>query len=243
MQLLILNEEGEVELDKIWLKTNPVLWRLYERDNDRTRVGDTQARRREKAKREYLFLYKMFNPTDSEFADLPLLERFKLVAKLYKIPIEIRQIRLPKAIAKDPDTFEEKVFIREDEELQEALDMYERIINSLVSVRLYNAAKISMDRKVDFLTTFDFNARDKMGKLLMPPKEHSGAIEMLDKDFANLKKYTNSMKQELGSTDVRTKSTLVLGVNEVKRREFKEHNPLALPETSNSVEEGIVSEY
>lgn len=194
MELFVLDEEsGEVNLNKIWIRNNPKLSALFDRDKGNRGVRtDYSAVKKEKAKRDFNLLRVMLNP-DSEYSEMSEEERFNESLKLYG--------------------YTEKEFYK-DEVLQEAYKEYEKIIKSLPFYKAYQAVKNSTERKVQYINDIDFNKVDKVGRVLVTPAEHSKAIAGLDQDLKSMKEFRIKLEVAYRNEQLKLKQSMVLSTLE-----------------------------
>lgn len=198
MELFVIDEEsGEINLNKIWIRNNPKLAPIYDRDKGTRGVRtDYSTNKKEKAKRDFNLLRVMLNP-DSEYAEMSEEERFIESLKLYK--------------------YTEKEFYK-DEVLQEAYNEYKKIITSLPFYKAYQAVKDSTERKIEYIGKINFDIKDKLGRPLVTPSEHSKSVAGLDQDLKSLKEFR--IKLETAYKDeMRLKQSMVLSTLEKSKGE------------------------
>ena len=193
MELFIIDEEsGDVNLNKIWIRNNPKLSVIYDRDKGIRGVRtDSSAIKKNRAKRDFNLLRVLLNP-DSEYSEMTEEQRFTESLKLYN--------------------YSEKEFYN-DTELQEAYNEYKKIVTSLPFYKAYQAVKGSTERKIDYIGDINFDKTDKVGRPLITPSEHSKSVAGLDQDLKALKEFR--LKLETAYKDeIRLKQSMVLSTLE-----------------------------
>lgn len=176
MELFLLTQEGDVELNKIWINTNPILRRIIERDKGKkNNSNDSDARKKLKAKRDFKLMYLLINP-ESEYSEYPAEQR--LAESINLLGYSMKELE-------------------EDEELQDALREYQRIFESIPSVRAYKAARKSYDSKVHYIDNIDFYSTDKTGKPLVSASEHSKIIKLLKEDVVAIRELEETMVNDI----------------------------------------------
>lgn len=197
MELFQLGDDGSIDLNKVWIRTNPVFKEILERDRGSER--DSQARKKLKAQRDFQVLRMMLHP-DSEYYEFDEKDRWGKVLGILGMT---------------------RRDYEQDEQLVEAYKEYDKIVNSLATIRLYKAAKKSLDAKIKWLEDYNPDARDKQGKLLITPKQHSEAIEAMEKDLHNVKKYSEQLKAEINNK-MATRQTLNVSHTENRKGVWNE---------------------
>jgi hypothetical protein len=195
MELLILNEYQEVDINKVWIKTNPKLSVILKRDKGLRKFptdGSPTYFDKIKAKKEFKLITLLLNP-DSEYSNMEEKERLENALLLLKID------------RKDFD---------KDTELMEAISEYEKILTSIASFRSYRAVKKSIDNKINYIEEINFRDVDKQGRLKITPLDHSKAVEGLVKDLKYQRQLEVEYNQEFEEKTNRFKKTLVVSVLE-----------------------------
>lgn len=179
--------------------------KIYYRDKGaRGNSNDFDARQKKKAKRDFKFIHLIISP-DSEYSEFPQKER------IYK--------------AMDALGYSLKE-LQEDKELEEAITEYQSIFDSIPSVRAYNAAKNSYDKKIEYINNIDFNEEDKTGKKLYTPSEHSKTLTLLNEDLRNLKELQERMMDDVTTEKLKFKKSTV----------FSEEDELAMTSPQRNIE-------
>lgn len=201
-QLFELDEKGEIDLNKEWIRLNPLMNKVLSRD--RGSKGDPQGREKRRAKRDFNYIRMMWSP-DSEYESYPEKERREHVLKLLEI--------------------HETVY-NDDEELRLAEREYRDSLGQMRSYRAWKAAVSSLDSKIDSLENYQPDARDKQGKLVLTPEQHSKAIKSIYDDMETVDRFKTMLNKEI-SQEIDVRKTLKKGLREDRKTEFIEGNPFA----------------
>mgnify|MGYP000093587962 CR=1 FL=1 len=190
MDLLILDDNYDVVLNVVWIKTNPKLNALINRDKGMRIIpkeGSTYFDK-VKAKKDFKLLTLLLNP-DSEYSGMD--EQTRLDNSLLLLNMK------------------ESEFYN-DEILQEAIVEYEKILNSLPSYRSFLSVKKSIDKKITYIENINFEDVDKQGRLKITPSDHSKAIEGLAKDLKYQDEFEKKYNQDYADKNNRFKKSLTI---------------------------------
>ena len=190
MDLLILDDNYDVLLNVVWIKTNPKLNALITRDKGLRIIpkeGSTYFDKI-KAKKDFKLITLLLNP-DSEYSGMD--EETRLNNSLLLLDIK------------------ETEFYN-DEILQSAIVEYEKILNSLPSYRSFLSVKKSIDKKIKYIEEINFEDTDKQGRLKITPSDHSKAIEGLAKDLKYQDEFEKKYNQDFADKNNRFKKSLTI---------------------------------
>ena len=190
MDLLILDDNYDVLLNVVWIKTNPKLNALITRDKGLRIIpkeGSTYFDKI-KAKKDFKLITLLLNP-DSEYSGMD--EQTRLDNSLLLLDIK------------------ETEFYN-DEVLQSAIVEYEKILNSLPSYRSFLSVKKSIDKKIKYIEEINFEDTDKQGRLKITPSDHSKAIEGLAKDLKYQDEFEKKYNQDFADKNNRFKKSLTI---------------------------------
>jgi hypothetical protein len=204
MELLTVEEDGNIELNKIWLKSIPVFDRLIIRDKGTRGVGtDYSAAQKYKAKRDFKLIYLYLSP-DSPYSELAESERLTKCLEILEYKVKN---------------------FNEDNELQDAIVEYKYILDTLSYKKASEALQESTIKKIEYIKNVDFNKTDKVGRIVVTPKEHSDAIKALALDLETAKDFKAKFINAFVSENNRLKATLTISTlekNNAGRKEFSE---------------------
>jgi hypothetical protein len=191
MELFRVTETYELELNKEWILMIPEFANILKGDKGST--GDSEGRKKLKAKKILAYIYFMID---------------------FKSPIESWEYskRHSEALRytdlKEVDVATEKV--------QTAIKAYEHLQQeSARSLKSLAAARKALDAIDKYFDNLDFNARDRMGKLVHSPKEVGASIEQLNKIYDSLEKFEKRVREQL------KESTTIQGTKSLGDKEHK----------------------
>lgn len=195
MNFFGLNDENEIELNKDFVLLNPIYEKIYKRDKGSK--GDTQARKKLMAQRDFKLLYFMWNP-NSDYAEyVNEDERLEKVLELLDI---------------DKNDFES------DDDLTKAFRYYEGLIKNLPSFKIMNASFRGFQKMIDFIENIDFEDVDKQGKLKYTPKDFAQDIAKMTETRTNLEELRKQIIEEY-TESLTPRGSTVLGGREMRKRD------------------------
>lgn len=188
MDLLILDDNYDVMLNVVWIKTNPILNALITRDKGIRVVPKEGSTYYDKiqAKKDFKLITLLLNP-DSEYSGMDEQDRLDNSLTLLSIS--------------ETDFYS-------DEPIQKAIVEYEKILNSLPSYRSFLSVKKSIDKKIKYIEEINFEDTDKQGRLKITPSDHSKAIEGLAKDLKFQDEFEKKYNQDYADKNNRFKKSL-----------------------------------
>lgn len=194
MEFLSVNDNGDVDLNMIYIEANPIFNKIVRRD--RGSKGDAQGRKKLKAQSEFNFLRMMWHP-GSEYAGFT-----------------DEKERLAHCLRISEFKWED---IEQDIELYKAYRECETIIKGLASYRVSSACLKGFDNMINFIDNIDFNERDAQRRILFSPKDFADAVKNMEETRKRLNEMQRQMREEYSEAIVARGKT-VLGANEMKKR-------------------------
>ena len=202
MELLRLDDENNVVINVLWVRTNPKLNILIERDKGKRifpKEGKTYTDRPQ-AKKDFKLITLLLNP-DSEYSDMSESEREMQALKLLG--------------------YNEREYLIDDL-LHEAIGEYKKILESIPSYRSFKSVKISIDKKITYVEGINFTDTDKQGRLKVTALDHSKAVEGLSKDLKYLKEFEKAYQEDYNDKNNRFKKSLSVSSLEKEGKKTEE---------------------
>lgn len=203
-ELLILDESGEVKLNKVWIHMIPEFAVLLKRDKGSP--GDRRGEKKARATQEFKFIsfYKSFSSPIRDWDDIP--KNGKISEKkreaLHYAGMDEKQV---------------------DDEVQAAADKYEEILlKASRPLRSLKAVYRGLDALDAYYESLDFTKIDKQGKLLNDPSGFTVNIKRLDEAYTAVKNLEKRVEEDLKAGDTGIRGKANLGANEDKVREWSE---------------------
>jgi len=137
-------------------------------------IDRDKTKDKEIGKKELLYVYHMEDPR-SDFSDI--------MDEVYKIQQITTNIRFPKGWKEDKLVTTARKFYKERQET--------------MSIRLYKACKIAVDKIEQFFTKFDIDERDEKGKPIFNISQINGVIKEIGTTIDNLEKLEQKVKRDL----------------------------------------------
>ena len=199
MKLFEINESSEVQLNKVWIMLIPEFALLLKRDKGSP--GDTQARYKLKARKEFTFIYFYtdFNSPLRDWSDGERLRESLIYAGLSKDDL--------------------------DEEVLDAVKKYEELaMGAARSMRTYRSLLKMLDAMDLYLEKLDFTKVTKTGELVNSPDKVSTTVQKMDKMYESVKSFEKRVQEELKDGGTGIRGTAVKGENEDKVRNWSEND-------------------
>jgi len=198
MKLFEIDDALTVQLNKPWILLIPEFEAIYRRDKGSP--GDTQARNKLRARKEFSFIY-FFVDFNSPLRDWEEHERFAesmVYAGLSKKDI--------------------------DEVVLEGVKKYEQLaMGAARSMRTYRALLKTLDAMDNYLETLNFSEVSKRtGELVNSPDKISSVVQKMDKMYESIKSFERRVQEELKDGGTGIRGTAVKGENEDKVRSWSE---------------------
>jgi hypothetical protein len=197
MRLFEIDENLQVELNKVWISLIPEFNYLLKRDKGSE--GDYRGEKKLKARRELTFIY-----FDLDFTS-PIREWDEF---------ERREEAMKYAGLTEADL---------DDKVMAAHETYNKLLlNSSRSLKTLRAVEKSLDQLDSYFESIDFNAVDKKGELLHSANQYLTNLEKLGKSYAAVEAFKKRVGEELkGEGSIRGAN--ILGRKEGTKREWKEN--------------------
>lgn len=202
MELLRLDDDNEVVINLLWVRTNPKLNALITRDKGKREFPKDKPSYTDKpqAKKDFKLILLLLNP-DSEYAEMEEDERESEALTLLE--------------------YKERDYL-EDTVLQTAIEEYRKILQSIPSYRSYKSVKVSIDKKIIYVENINFTDTDKQGRLKVTALDHSKAVEGLHKDLKYLKEFEKAYREDYEDKSNRFKKSLTISSLEKSNSNSKE---------------------
>lgn len=208
MKLFTLDENQQVDLNKEWIHLVPEFSTLLKRD--RGSKGDSDGRKKLKARQEFTYIYFMWD-FSSPLRDWEEHERHEEA---------LRYAGLTEA--------------NMDKDLVTASNHYNMLLmKSARSLRTLRAVQKSLDSLDTHFEQIDFTKTDKKGELLHNPNSYLANLQKLDAAYTAVEKFEKRVMDELSGVSNKIRGTATLGKKETTGMgEWKEE---AQPVSSASV--------
>lgn len=168
---------------------------------DKGSPGDTQARYKLRARKEFTFIY-FYIDFNSPIRDWKDEERFQE---------SLTYAHLDK---KDIDTI-----------VLSATKKYEQLaMEAARSMRTYRALLKMLDAMDNYMETLDFTKVTKTGELVNSPDKIASMVQKMDKMYESVKSFEKRVQEELKDGGSGIRGTAVKGENEDKVREWSEND-------------------
>lgn len=211
MKLFEIDDTLTVQLNKPWILLIPEFETIFKRDKGS--VGDTQARYKLRARKEFSFIY-FFVDFNSPLRDWEEAERFA------------ESLTYSGLTKKDIDDV-----------LLAGVKKYEQLaMGAARSMRTYRALLKTLDAMDNYLETLDFTQKStRTGELVNSPDKISSVVQKMDKMYESIKSFEKRVQEELKDGGSGIRGTAVKGENEDKIRTWSEKD---IREKSKSVISG-----
>ncbi len=175
-------QDGDIDLDKEWIRLNPLYRAILVRD----KAGKKQAMK------EFTYIYMIYN-YDSDYAHFPIDERITQACAILEL--------------------DEKVVLK-DEVLQAACEHYLMVQKKRLEYRLVQAAKTSIEAKINYFTEADFTERKKDGSPVLTADAHTKAIASMKQDMLNLREAESMLGELIANEGAGTRKNIEKGPTE-----------------------------
>ena len=176
MNLFEVNKDFEIEVDPKYVATVPELKAIYSLNYNKTK-GDHAGRKREKAKKELVYVYLMYNYS-SPVANYEFEDRRRHALKNARL---------------EPN---HKV----SKELKSLIDCYISVRDSDRSMRSLMTARSLTDKTIDFLENINIKEKKENGEYIHKVSDVIKHIKELKDLQKELKEFEDKVKKELSST-------------------------------------------
>lgn len=192
MKLFEIDENFQIQPNKVWIAMIPELANLLKRDKGSK--GDVEGRKKLRARKEFIYIY-MVCDFGSPLREYDPIE--KVTEALKYAELTLQDI---------------------DADIKVAVDKYLSMqLKASRSLRTYNSMLKGLDALDKHFEDVDFTRTDDDGRLLYSPDKYAASITRMNKVYDELDKFKKRVDKDLENDETGIRGQATLGDNEAKR--------------------------